>query len=167
MDYAGPLAKLAFGRDAEPEAASNQYSMRGDRKSVLLHEAPKKKHGRKALFGGKVADIKPHQRHMGSLLRDIAQISVRHPTLTRGFNKQLLALPKCRHMDERTLARDIAEALAWLENLLTWLVQKHLSREDWLDLVGIEPPTKNSKRVLREKALELLRKKLESQLNKK
>jgi len=146
-DYAGPLLKFAVHRESPPE--------------------PKRKHGRKSLFGGKVTDMKPHQRHMGSLLRDIAEISIRHPTLTRGFNKQLLALPKYKHMDERTLARDIAEALAWLENLLTQYLQKHLSRESWLDRLGIEPPTKISKRVLRKKVLELLRKKLEMQSNKK
>src|SRR5262245_34357465 len=136
IDYAGALRKLIGHREPPPE--------------------PKRKHGRKALFGGKITDMKLHQRHRGSLLRDIAEISIRHPTLTRGFNKQLLALPKYRHMDERTLARDIAEALERQESLLTCLLQKHLSREDWLDLAGIEPPTKISKRVLREKALELL-----------
>jgi hypothetical protein len=145
-DFVGPL--LAGYREPPPE--------------------PKKKHGRKALFGGKVTDMKPHQRHEGSLLRDIAEISVRCPALTsRGFTKHLLKLPQYKRANDRTLKRDVAEALARRENLLTRLLQKHLSREDWLDLVGIEPPTTISKRVLREKALESLRNGLKAQPNKK
>ena len=129
---------------------------------------PKKKHRRKALFGGKVTDMKPHQRHAGSLLRDIAEISIRCPALTsRGFTKHLLKLPQYKRANDRTLKRDVAEVLARRENLLTRLLQKHLSREDWLDLVGIEPPTTISKKVLRQKSLEYLRKELNEQLKQK
>jgi hypothetical protein len=145
IDFAGPLLKLAGHHEPPPE--------------------PKKKHGRKALFGGKVTDMKPHQRHRGSLLKDIAEISIRCPTLlSRGFTKHLLKLSQYKHTDDRTLRRDVAEALARQDNLLTRLLQKNLSREDWLDLVGIEPPTKNSKLALRQKSLEHLRKQLKAQL---
>jgi len=103
--------------------------------------------------------MKPHQRHRGGLLRDIAEISVRCPTLTwRGFIKHLLKLPQ--YKGDRTLRRDVAEALALQDDLLTRLLQKNLSREDWLDLVGIEPPTTISKKALRQKSLEYLRKQL-------
>jgi len=149
IDYAGQLAKLAFGRKRS----------RGRPREVLPE--PKKKHGRKALFGGKVTDMKPHQRHMGSLLKDVAEISTRYPTLgSRGFTKRLLKLPQYKHTDNRTLRRDIAEALASLEDLRTHFLQHDLSREDWLDLLGVEPPTTTSKLALRQKSLELLRKKL-------
>jgi hypothetical protein len=115
--------------------------------------------------------MKPHQRHSGSLLRNIAEISVRYPTLkSRGFTKHLLKLPQYKHMDDRTLRRDVAEALARQDSLLmrllltvllrTYPFQKHLSREDWLDIAGIEPPTVISKKTLRQKSLELLRKEL-------
>jgi hypothetical protein len=141
IDYAGPLLKLAERREPPPE--------------------PKKRPGRKALFGGKITDMKPHQRHRGSLLRDIAEISIRCPTLlSRGFTKHLLKLPQYKHTNDRTLKRDVAEALARQDNLLTRLLQKNLSREDWLDLVGIEPPTTISKKALRQKSLEHLRKEL-------
>jgi hypothetical protein len=145
IDYAGPLLKYAGYREPPSE--------------------PKKKRGRKALFGGKVTDMKPHQRHAGSLLRDIAEISIRYPALTRrGFTKHLLKLPQYKGANDRTLKRDVAEALARQENLLARLLQKHLSLEDWLDLVGIEPPTTISKLALRQKSLELLRKELKAQL---
>jgi hypothetical protein len=144
IDYAGPLLKLAERREPPPE--------------------PKKKHGRKALFGGKVTDMKPHQRHRGSLLRDIAEISIRCPTLiSRGFTKHLLKLPQYKRVSERTLSRDVAEALARQDDLLAWAFQKHLPRDVWLDLFGIEPPTTISKKVLRQKSLEHLRKELKRQ----
>jgi hypothetical protein len=144
-DYVGPLLQLARHREPPPK--------------------PKKTHGRKALFGGKVTDMKPHQRHSGSLLRDIAEISVRYPTLTsRGFTKRLLKLPQYKRAHRRTLSRDVAEALARQDGLIARLFQKPLSREDWLDLVGVEPPTTISKKVLRQKSLEQLRKALEGQL---
>jgi hypothetical protein len=146
IDYAGPLLKLAERREPPPEQK-------------------KKKHRRKALFGGKVADMKPHQRHRGSLLRDIAEISVRYPTLTsRGFVKRLLLnLPQYKRAHCRTLSRDVAEALARQDDLLAWVFQKNLSRQDWLDLLGVEPPTTISKKVLRQKSLEHLRKELKRQ----
>jgi hypothetical protein len=110
----------------------------------------KKKRRPKALYGGKAADMKPHQRHRGSLLRDIAKISVQYPTLTRGFNKQLAGLPA--YKDNRTLRRDVAEALALQESLLERIPPKL-----WPELLGIEPPTTMSKRTLRKKVLEHLR----------
>jgi len=144
IDYAGPLLKLPEWREPPPE--------------------PKKKHGRKALFGGKVTDMKPHQRHRGSLLRDIAEISIRCPTLiSRGFTKHLLKLPQYKRVSERTLSRDVAEALARQDDLLARAFQKHLPRDVWLDLLGIEPPTTISKEVLRQKSLEHLRKELKRQ----
>jgi len=143
-DYADPLLVLAAHREPPPE--------------------PKKTHGRKTLFGGKVTDMKPHQRHMGSLLRDIAQISTRYPTLTsRGFTKRLLKLPQYKRANYRTLSRDVEEALARQDNFLTHLFQKHLPRDVWLDVAGIEPPTTISKRAVRQKSLELLRKELKAQ----
>jgi len=89
---------------------------------------------------------------MGSLLRDIAKISVRYPTLTRGFSKQLARLPAYKDMAARTLTREVTEALAWEENLL-----KRFPPELWPELLGIEPPATMSRRTLRQKALEALR----------
>jgi hypothetical protein len=131
---------------------------------------PKKTHARKALFAGKITDMKPHQRHMGSLLKDIAKISTQYPTLTSRFTKHLLKLPQYKHADRRTLSRDVAEALARQDNFLMSLCrdveealapfQKHLLRDVlrdvWLN-VGIEPPRNFSKRALRQKSLEQLR----------
>jgi hypothetical protein len=115
----------------------------------------KKKRRPKALYGGKAADMKPHQRHLGSLLRHIAKISVQYPTLTRGFSKQLARLSAYKDMDYRTLRRDVAEALAWEESIL-----ERTSPKLWPNLLGIEPPTTMSKRTLRKKALEALRQQL-------
>lgn len=148
-----------------PNYASALFSL------ISWREPPptaKKKHGRKALQSGKVTDLKPHQRHRGSLLRDIAEISIRYPKLKRGFAKQLRRLfPRYKRMKQRTLERDVAEALASSENLLTEILRKRISRKDWLELVGIEPPATMSKRALRAKAPEHLRKCLEEQLNQK
>jgi hypothetical protein len=112
---------------------------------------PKRKRRPKTLSTGTLATLTPHQRHMGSLLRDIANISVQHPTLTRGFSKRLARLPAYKDMDLRTLRRDVAEALAWAENLL-----ESIALELWPEF-GIEPPATMSRRTLRKKALELLR----------
>jgi hypothetical protein len=130
-DYAGGLLDLMHWRDPPK---------------------PKKKRRPKALHTGGVTELRPHQRHMGSLLKDIAQISVQYPTLTRGFSKQLAGLPAYKDMDDRTLRRDIAAALAWEEDLL-----KRIPLELWLKHLGIEPPSTVSKRTLREKVLEHLR----------
>src|SRR5258708_30787237 len=104
------------------------------RRPKALSTKPKRKRRPKALSAGKLATTTQHQRHMGSLLRDIANISVRYPTLTRGFSKRLARLPAYKDMDLRTLRRDVAEALVWEENLL-----KSIALELWPELLGIEP----------------------------
>jgi hypothetical protein len=136
-DYAGPLLEMALWRD---------------------RPKPKKQRRPKALSEKKMGELRPGQRHMGSLLRDIAEISVRYPTLTRGFTKQLRNLPKYENMDDRTLRRDVAEALASVESVLEKLWKR--SPDLWPELLGIEPSPMLSKRALREKALEHLRRQL-------
>ena len=91
-----------------------------DYASPLLEMArpkPKKKRRPKALHGGKATELRPHQRHLGQLLKDIAQISVRYPKLTRGFFKQLAELPAYQHISSRTLRRD-----KWLRSVDTFLL---------------------------------------------
>jgi len=132
-----------------------------DYASPLLEMArpkPKKKRRPKALHGGKATELRPHQRHLGQLLKDIAQISVRYPKLTRGFFKQLAELPAYQHISSRTLRRDVAEALAHEENIL-----KQVPPQLWPKLLGIEPPATLSKQTLRKKALEALRQQLQRQ----
>ena len=130
-------------------------------KFLAESEAPEKRPRRrargKALYPGKVTD--PDQIALGNLLREIAEISTRNPTLNRsGFANLLQRRPKYKHLSERTLRRYVTNAIEWaIKNL------QRIPPHDWLEVFGIDPPPEMTKRALFEKSLEVLRSHLRKQ----
>jgi hypothetical protein len=98
-------------------------------------------------------------RHEGRLLKAIAEISLDKKTLLFTFAKPLRKRPEYRHLSERTLQRNVSEALTSLTDLL-----QACPPDLWQELFGIEPPKPPmTERKLRQKALELLRYQLMSE----
>jgi hypothetical protein len=96
-------------------------------------------------------------RHVGQFLKAIATINSGNKKLNTdsAIAGKLIELPEYQHLSEDRLRHNVAEAIYWLI-----AVFKECPPDLWEARFGIEPPSSMTRRELRAKALEFLRREL-------
>ena len=101
--------------------------------------------------------VNSKRRHFGQFLKAVAEINSKNTKIAtnQSIAGKLLKQSEYSHLRERTLRRWVAEAIAWQIRLL-----EKTSPDLWAKVWDIAPPLKITKRALRQKALEHLRRQL-------